>query len=490
MKIRILFFIFTAMILFNSSSPWEGAAAVAPEGELPVSGFFVATNSFPRNTVVDITNIETGRSTRVIVANTINSPGLLAVVSREAADLIGMRSGSISRIRMISPSDPIAYQRFVEGLAANIPQFDSGNVIRSEEELLAEVYQDDSFVQVAVTPEPEAPAPSGRSHFTGPSYIMEPEWGGTARLEIVNVPRFTEQPVGPFDVEQPVQIEISPAPWEVTQVIEEEPEYIVEAEPEVEEPVYIVEAEPEVEEPVYIVEAEPEVEEPVYIVEAEPEVEEPEYIVEAEIIKDVSDRINESALAEIVKDVDDFIVEQPRDDIIKDVSSFVFEQPAEVAVVEEIEEEPIQELVQEPATQTEYDLVRADERVPEPGIYGIDPNDIIPSVAAVVPTPEPPAERPAPPVVSEPAADVRFSIPSITQLARGQFYVQIAALPSAALVENVIGQINLNYNPVVFVSGDNLYRILIGPLNQGESAAILARFRSIGYRDAFVRQGV
>lgn len=413
MRVRILFFVITTLILFNSSSPWEGAAAVAPEGELPANGFFVATNSFPRNTVVDITNIENGRSTRVIVANTINSPGLLAVVSREAAELIGMRPGSISRIRMISPSDPIAFQRFIEGLASDMPQFDSGNVIRTEEELLAEVYSDDTFSPFAAAPQNEpVPPPLPQSHFTGPSYIMEPEWGGSARLEIVNVPRFNEQPVEPFNGH---------------------------IHPFTEEPVYIAEPEPIEEEPVYT-QLEPAEEDPVYIAVIP---EEPEELPPVETAEDF---------------------------------------PCEETVI--VQEDPQRE-----ERHVEFNIVRAEERIPESGIYGIDPNDIIPSVAGVTtsltPTPPTATERIHPAIVDE----TRFSIPRINHLDHGQFYVQIATLPTAELVEDTVRRIDLNYNPVVFVGMDNLYRILIGPLNQGESAAILARFRSIGYRDAFVRRG-
>ena len=94
-------------------------------------------------------------------------------------------------------------------------------------------------------------------------------------------------------------------------------------------------------------------------------------------------------------------------------------------------------------------------------------------------------------VTQERAAEQTFSLRTISTLDRGQYYVQIAALP-VELLENTIRQFDpqfLSFNPVIFRDRDNLYRILIGPLNQGESAAVLARFRSIGYNDAFVRRG-
>ncbi|MDR2071444.1 MAG: hypothetical protein LBP81_08550, partial [Treponema sp.] len=105
-------------MLCVSASIWEGAAAVSISGEVPEGGYYVATKSFPRNTVVDITNLENSKTVRVIVAAGLDSPGLLAILSKEAADAIGIQPRSISRIRMAMPSEPIAFSRFTEGAAS------------------------------------------------------------------------------------------------------------------------------------------------------------------------------------------------------------------------------------------------------------------------------------------------------------------------------------------------------------------------------------
>ena len=76
----------------------EGTASMASEEELP--GWVISTDAYPRNTIIDITNLETGKITRVIVASSLDSPGLLAKVSREAGEAIGMRSGALTRIRI------------------------------------------------------------------------------------------------------------------------------------------------------------------------------------------------------------------------------------------------------------------------------------------------------------------------------------------------------------------------------------------------------
>jgi len=65
--------------------------------------------------------------------------------------------------------------------------------------------------------------------------------------------------------------------------------------------------------------------------------------------------------------------------------------------------------------------------------------------------------------------------------------VQIASFDRSESVENALGQIDRRYSPVVYMANNTTYCILLGPLNQGESAAILQRFKSIGYKKAFIR---
>jgi len=394
---KISLIILAAFLLFTGASPWEGTAVIAPEGELPASGFFIATNSFPKNTLVDITNLETNQSTRVIVAKGTDSQGILAVVSREAAHLIGMKSGVINRIRIVQPVEPIAYWRFTEGLLSGNPVYDSGNAARDR------LYSEDTFVPT----DSEKTEPVTRG-ITGPRYILEPEW---QNREIVNFP----------DI------------WQIPS--DKEPDIIVTPVPEEEEETPIAEMPPSEKEEEVI----PIVETPV-----------PEEEEEAVLITETPPPEEEE---EVVP-----IAETP-----------VPEEEEEVIPIVETPPPPPQKLY----------IVPAPERPPEGSIYGIDPSLIIPGITSVAPVREPP---PAP-VIPETV----FSVPKLTQPG---YYVQLAAYRTAESTENAIRQTIRqieNYGPVVLVEGDNLYRILLGPLNQGESAAVLQRFKSIGYKDAFVR---
>ena len=79
----------------------------------------------------------------------------------------------------------------------------------------------------------------------------------------------------------------------------------------------------------------------------------------------------------------------------------------------------------------------------------------------------------------------------ISSLERGSYYLQLGAFSREDAVRQELARLD-NGLPVVVMnagSGDRpVYRILIGPLNLGESGAMLHRFR-LTHRDAFVRQG-
>jgi len=455
MKKSFALIIIASIFLFLGASPWEGSAAVAPNGDLPATGFYIATNAFPRNTVVEITNIENGKSTSAIVSNNLTSPGLLAVVSREAAELIGMRTGSISRIRLIQPSDPMAYSRFSERMSVDTPEYDSGNVI-NEEKLVEQVYDKDTYTPpevVTSTPTP-APAPektpvpdtpptynpeTPAKTATAPGYIVdEPEWGGIGRLQIVDVPGYMVEP----SITEPANISEQPSVTQAQPVIEPE---------NVNEPTI---TEPEKETEVAQATLEPEPQQEVVVVEEKPVIDEtPEVVAEAP-----SEEVKEEEIA---------TAPEP-------------EPQEEIAIVETTPQpEPEPEKLPEQLT-----LVETTPNPPPSNVLDIFPDDFISGIG--VATPEKTEE---PKIDNAPIAEnLNPSIRTIDRLDRGKYYVQVAAL-SADMVENMLKQIDSKFAPVVFRGADNVYRILIGPLNQGESAAILVRFKSIGYKDAFVRKG-
>ena len=123
----------------------------------------------------------------------------------------------------------------------------------------------------------------------------------------------------------------------------------------------------------------------------------------------------------------------------------------------------------------EYRLVPSEERPPKPHTGGARPGENASPAAVPEPAPEP---------------DARFSVPVISGLEKGKYYVQLGSYNSAGAAEAEINRIQGNYplavQPVTG-SAAPLYRILLGPVSSGESGALLQRFKGSGYRDAFIR---
>jgi hypothetical protein len=76
-------------------------------------------------------------------------------------------------------------------------------------------------------------------------------------------------------------------------------------------------------------------------------------------------------------------------------------------------------------------------------------------------------------------------------LEKGKYYIQVAAFSRADSVERELTRIGGSV-PLAIQNGGTperpVYRVLIGPVNLGESGALLQRYRAM-YNDAFVRLG-
>jgi hypothetical protein len=175
------------------------------------------------------------------------------------------------------------------------------------------------------------------------------------------------------------------------------------------------------------------------------------------------------------------------------------------AVAESVPAETAAEIKPEPRVASgTLTLVPANERLPPAaqGQTATAPRSAAPRAAApeipvsrtTVPQDAPsfvtqPAETPA--AHAAPAEFSPFQAPLINSLAPGKWYVQIGVYSHPDNVEEEISRIGTSYPVAVQNIGTDaspMFRVLLGPLNQGESGAMLQRFKSIGYADAFVRQ--
>ncbi len=76
-------------------------------GDFPASGYYAACNSFPRNTSVEVANLENGRSITVIVTKGLESSGIFMMLSVEAAGALGLQSGRVTRVRASEPKSAV-----------------------------------------------------------------------------------------------------------------------------------------------------------------------------------------------------------------------------------------------------------------------------------------------------------------------------------------------------------------------------------------------
>ena len=359
MKIRIVICIIAALFVFSSASVWEGAAAAASYESFPGSGFYVATNSFPRNTVVDITNLENGRRTQAVVVSRLEAPGLLAVMSRETASTIGLANQSVGRVSMIQSTGPIAFPRFTGEHVSDISWHD-----------------DDGWTVVDFT----------------------------------DFHTLTEAPAVNIDNINPV---------------------IADEKANSPEPVFVAER--------------ADVSEPAAAATTPPP--HPGWSEDFDFrLMPAEERPPVSGLT------------INPDDIIPGISRDIAARNNEINNLDAETAE-----IAEPIKDTVLDV------------------DYITQIFQQIPVP-----------VYVPAEVVHFPLFQrhlTSRLERGN-YVQIGAFSREEQIEIVISRIHENYPVAIYNAGTTanpMYRILLGPLNLGESGAMLQRFRSIGYTDAFMR---
>ncbi|MDR2661447.1 MAG: SPOR domain-containing protein [Treponema sp.] len=464
------FVIFTALLCVGASV-WEGAASVSLNGELPEEGYYVATRSFPRNTVVDVTNLESGQTIRVIVASGLDSPGLLAILSKDAAGAIGLHSRFVGRIRMTMPSEPVGFSRFTDELDfSGDPDFDPTAAIAAAKDSGFDVKQAEAEIEKdpvkasdtasgsstgnAVSPNPRpsiAPNPAASDIVDLPESYMPPQaktGDDSVRTEpvparpadtatVAGVYGYTPEPVIPSDTSNIAQVYI--------------PEYIPETAP-APSPAPAWDAPPEtVPQALTLIPAEQRPPESSPYQELPPEAEiaplkeagagytvQSDVIPEEYIIPPISGRSSQAAAVQ---------AEPAMDPIIPPIERAASSPPEVITEVTVVEANPLS--------------------------AGAPP-------APVEMAPPPPPERAA-----------GFSVPVISRLEKGKYYLQLAAYTLRELVETELLRISTIYPLAVQEGGSAekpLYRILIGPVNLGESGALLQRFKVSGYRDAFIRR--
>ena len=211
----------------------------------------------------------------------------------------------------------------------------------------------------------------------------------------------------------------------------------------------------------------------------------------------------EESAGESVADITEEIpAEEPYDeDAIEEIaeSTATYE---EESVEDEIDEvyEVIEETDYDDYEDEDYDYDDYDDEEEEYDAIVLVPVAPEPPTPVVRPEPEQEA-RPSAPVPPAPAADEseshemtdsgygKYLVNSLDDLQSGAYYIQIATLTVDEHIMNIVTKYSANY-PITIVplSSGARKQVLIGPLSMDEYAVVLERFKSYGYKDAFLRK--
>jgi hypothetical protein len=396
------FFVFFAFILALGTPTvfaWEGTATIAPGGDLPGGGFSIATNSFPVNTTVEVINLENGKIVRVNVVSGLNTMGLMATLSREAAEAINLYGNSSCRIRMSQSSHEISISQLKLGPVVNPLDLQDGpeGVAPSDSPENSRTASETSIAQGEYAADtPIAAASTGTA---GPADISPANSAGSADIApvISSTPLTEEGYPSAISTVNPVQDEVNNiAKTDVNPVFE----------------------------------------------------------------FDMAINIAEGG------DFSEIFIASGVSPETEDDSAYLSSADTPTKVDEGYSAfDYITSII----------LYPSGERIPEASNRSITPEFLAPPLRNTEYTP--------------PADFSPFQVPLISRLERGKYYVQVAAYARPDNVEDEINRIGKSFPLAIQNIGTDsnpLFRVLLGPLNQSESFAMLQRFKSIGYADAFV----
>lgn len=413
---------------------WEGNAGIAASSEFTQAGFFAKSDMFPKNTLVEIENLETEITIRAVVVGPSGVPGLVAMLSPQAATALSVKPGSVSRVRISVPS-PVSETPAAGTIAAG---------------------------KGAKTPDPDV-NPASASLEADALALSAPSSGDNP-LDSLNLA--TQDPLVPLT---PDSGDLEPAPElpEANEISE-----IAEA-AETDETAETAES------PAFDGEtaaAEIPAEEV-----AAPEIADTEMTappVELPLVAEVEPEAPETApLPETSEAAPTVSVDSPSYSSYYDepeLSTEFSETPGETETVVTLEPAELMPPAAVPAA---------------PAVVAAPPAAVAAPAAAVAA----PAVSAAPPAAEAPKASLSSSLqglPLVSSLEKGKYYIQVASYTDPENARRLVSQWSSAYPIAVERTGEgakNTLKVCVGPVGRDEYGAVLERFKAAGFRDAFVR---
>ena len=580
-KRLLLIMIITLLMLtvsnvVSAGSVWDGSVSIARYGYLPHTGMYAASNAFPQNSRVTVTNPKTGKSVNVIVLERLEDNNLFLVLSSEAAESIGISYGDIFH-GSIS-------EQVITGPEAeeDIPYNPDPDVNPSA---LSGGYSELALIQDYIDTElggvdDDLIIPDTEVEPIIPDEFFQEESETTDTIVPEAIEEIIEEQVDPIEIAPELVEDTLPVEEILAEIDKEEPvEEIIE---DTADPVSVSElVEDEVPELVEEVEVEPDIPlvenmplEEVYIGKQDGDLPEPDIveIVTESVVDDIPEVVGMSTSVTLVvvdtADVRENVPELPVqeadtpvvtsmsiedlektdngiiiselpelpiigvEEVLSDEKPIAVTMTADVVSIEEVEDiSPIlpevisieeesalpdieEFLAREPDTEVEIVIaaIEPEIEVPEEEIVVVEEpesrDDLLVEVEVVL---EPSDLRP--PVVDSTEIEVEeetivvavvnedivdsvseFDRYNLTrELVKDSYYLQLGAYREQYSALDLAGRLGGMYPVTVYISDstDTLnYKVMVGPLGQDESGAVLYSFKSSGYPDAFLRKGL
>ena len=515
-------------LMFASFSPsLDGRAVVVDKGVFP-QGLFAKTVGYLPGDIISVTNIAGDATVDILVIGALDpSEGVAIMLSPEAAEAIGIDSSANNIVKITKRSgqdDQVFGNAVISKSSAEIDDFDDeefesigaeqnsdafDNTENEEpEEFEEEAAEEETFEEAAEdeTEEPETEiAEETEEEPEVPEAVEEAEEEEAFEEEVIEEEETADEE---FEEEE-TPVEDAEEENEEEAFEDETPDAIEEAaEEEAFEEDKLDELPAEEESEEESVEEEPEEFEEEA---AEPEIEEEteEETVEEDIPEEEESLEEEAFDEETPADIPEETTEA-EDDV---PAAEAFEADELDDLPAETEAEPETEVSEESIEENETDeyeaivLVPADANPPEneedevEDVISEDDIDAIDEEITLTPlveeTPAEPEEpkpepEPEPEPEQEPKAVTsydKYMVPSLKNLESGKYYIQIAVYSSEDNILDVINKYGTNY-PITIVpmAGGSSKQILIGPVTMDEYKVVLERFKSYGFKDAFLRK--
>ncbi|MEE0894289.1 MAG: hypothetical protein UIT85_09715 [Treponema sp.] len=509
-----------ASVFADSSNSIDGTISVAGRGDMPSGLFGKAAGYLPGDTV-SITNPTTGITLQILNLGTLDaSDGVALLLSQESAEKLGVVEKSDTQVKLAPRSG--YFDQSVSGAAvlSRIGNEDSPKTEKADEEIqVAEVSDvvetpvmenstDVPVENIAAEEVAEAPVENIAAEAEVP---VETESSEVAKNSFLETKNAVEQ-ASPAEV-HPEEIMESAVAEEITSedplfdneaasvthvsaedvLVPEEPAAEIADSPVESEEV----AEAPVEEafeadelsPVEMELAADESVPEVAAVEPEAEIEEEASPVEEVAETPVEEAFEADELSPVEKELaaDESVPEVAAEE--NSVDEEVAEIPAESEVVAEAFE----------ADELEPVANEIDTKESEPEVAAVETEGEDYSPIVLVPAEPVPAENTLEAVVEEKIEEVKpvmaevnlksftdYIVDSENDLRKNSYYVQFATLGDEKNIESTINKYN-KYPLILVPNGKGAYKIMVGPLTVDEFGAVQAKFKSFGYKDAFVK---